>query len=189
MNLRHITLLALLSCATFTYAQENNVDENEVGFKEERPDYGQGFHAHRYALQKPHFAKKFEKKVLGDRLFLDFGAGLTFPFSGSQNSKTGFVTGISVGDWLTPEHGVRAGLKFGNYTYGNYDISAKGLTLDYLMNISALSTPGKTYTPKRFEVLGVAGLDILHRSFGNASNFGLGVHIGGRAQYSIPKSI
>lgn len=189
MNLRHITLLALLSCATFTYAQENNVDENEVGFKEERPDYGQGFHAHRYALQKPHFAKKFEKKVLGDRLFLDFGGGLTFPFSGSQNSKTGFVTGISVGDWLTPEHGVRAGIKFGNYTYGNYDISAKGLTLDYLMNISALSTPGKTYTPKRFEVLGVAGLDILHRSFGNASNFGLGVHVGGRAQYSIPQSI
>ena len=189
MNLRHITLLALLSCATFTYAQENNVDENEVGFKEERPDYGQGFHAHRYALQKPHFAKKFEKKVLGDRLFFDFGAGLTFPFSGSQNSKSGFVTGISVGDWLTPEHGVRAGIKFGNYTYGNYDISAKGLTLDYLMNISALSTPGKTYTPKRFEVLGVAGLDILHRSFGNASNFGLGVHVGGRAQYSIPKSI
>ncbi len=189
MNLRHITLLALLSCATFTYAQENNVDENEVGFKEERPDYGQGFHAHRYALQKPHFAKKFEKKVLGDRLFLDFGAGLTFPFSGSQNSKSGFVTGISVGDWLTPEHGVRAGIKFGNYTYGNYDISAKGLTLDYLMNISALSTPGKTYTPKRFEVLGVAGLDILHRSFGNASNFGLGVHVGGRAQYSIPQSI
>ena len=189
MNLRHITLLALLSCATFTYAQENNVDENEVGFKEERPDYGQGFHAHRYALQKPHFAKKFEKKVLGDHLFLDFGGGLTFPFSGSQNSKSGFVTGISVGDWLTPEHGVRAGLKFGNYTYGNYDISAKGLTLDYLMNISALSTPGKTYTPKRFEVLGVAGLDILHRSFGNASNFGLGVHVGGRAQYSIPQSI
>ena len=189
MNLRHITLLALLSCATFTYAQENNVDENEVGIKEERPDYGQGFHAHRYALQKPHFAKKFEKKVLGDRLFFDFGAGLTFPFSGSQNSKSGFVTGISVGDWLTPEHGVRAGIKFGNYTYGNYDISAKGLTLDYLMNISALSTPGKTYTPKRFEVLGVAGLDILHRSFGNASNFGLGVHVGGRAQYSIPQSI
>ena len=189
MNLRHITLLALLSCATFTYAQENNVDENEVGIKEERPDYGQGFHAHRYALQRPQIAKKFETKVLGDRLFLDFGAGLTFPFSGSQNSKTGFVTGISVGDWLTPEHGVRAGLKFGNYTYGNYDISAKGLTLDYLMNISALSTPGKTYTPKRFEVLGVAGLDILHRSFGNASNFGLGVHVGGRAQYSIPKSI
>lgn len=189
MNLRHITLLALLSCATFTYAQENNVDENEVGFKEERPDYGQGFHAHRYALQKPHFAKKFENKVLGDRLFFDFSGGLTFPFSGSQNSKSGFVTGISVGDWLTPEHGVRAGLKFGNYTYGNYDISAKGLTLDYLMNISALSTPGKTYTPKRFEVLGVAGLDILHRSFGNASNFGLGVHVGGRAQYSIPQSI
>ncbi len=189
MNLRHITLLALLSCATFTYAQENNVDENEVGIKEERPDYGQGFHAHRYALQRPQIAKKFEKKVLGDRLFLDFGGGLTFPFSGSENSKSGFVTGISVGDWLTPEHGVRAGLKFGNYTYGNYDISAKGLTLDYLMNISALSTPGKTYTPKRFEVLGVAGLDILHRSFGNASNFGLGVHVGGRAQYSIPQSI
>ena len=189
MNLRHITLLALLSCATFTYAQENNVDENEVGIKEERPDYGQGFHAHRYALQRPQIAKKFETKVLGDRLFLDFGGGLTFPFSGSQNSKTGFVTGISVGDWLTPEHGVRAGLKFGNYTYGNYDISAKGLTLDYLMNISALSTPDKTYTPKRFEVLGVAGLDILHRSFGNASNFGLGVHVGGRAQYSIPQSI
>ena len=189
MNLRHITLLALLSCATFTYAQENNVDENEVGIKEERPDYGQGFHAHRYALQKPHFAKKFENKVLGDRLFFDFSGGLTFPFSGSENSKNGFVTGISVGDWLTPEHGVRAGIKFGNYTYGNYDISAKGLTLDYLMNISALSTPGKTYTPKRFEVLGVAGLDILHRSFGNASNFGLGVHVGGRAQYSIPQSI
>ena len=190
MNLRHITLLALLFCATVSmYAQENDVDENEVGFTEERPNYGQGFHAHRYALQRPNIAKRFEKKVLGDRLFLDFGVGVTLPFSASENSKNGFVSGISVGDWLTPEHGVRAGIKVGNYTYGNYDITLKGLTLDYLMNFSALTTYGKTYERKKFEVLGVAGLDILHRSHGSSSSLGLGVHIGARAQYGIPNSI
>ena len=190
MNLRHITLLALLFCATSTmYAQENEVDENEVGFTEERPNYGQGFHAHRYALQRPNIAKRFEKKVLGDRLFFDFGVGVTLPFSASENSKNGFVTGVSVGDWLTPEHGVRAGIKVGNYTYGNYDITLKGLTLDYLMNISALTTYGKTYERKKFEVLGVAGLDILHRSHGSSNSLGLGVHVGARAQYGIPNSI
>ena len=190
MNLRHITLLALLFCATVSmYAQENDVDENEVGFTEERPNYGQGFHAHRYALQRPNIAKRFEKKVLGDRLFLDFGVGVTLPFSASENSKNGFVSGVSVGDWLTPEHGVRAGIKVGNYTYGNYDITVKGLSLDYLLNFSALTTYGKTYEKKRFEVLGVAGLDILHRSHGSSSSFGLGVHVGARAQYGIPNSI
>ena len=75
------------------------MDEDEVGFKEERPDYGQGFHAHRYALQRPDIAKRFEKKVLGDRLFFDFGLGLTFPFSASENSKYGFVSSVAVGDW------------------------------------------------------------------------------------------
>ena len=189
MNLRHITLLALLFCATTTYAQESTVDEDEVGFKEERPDYGQGFHAHRYALQRPDIAKRFEKKVLGDRLFFDFGLGLTFPFSASENSKYGFVSSVAVGDWLTPEHGVRAGIKVGNYTYGNYDITTKGLSLDYLMNLSALTTPGKTYERKRFEILGVAGLDILHRSYKGNSSMGLGVHMGARAQYVIPNSI
>ena len=190
MNLRHITLLALLFCATTTmYAQENDVDENEVGFTEERPNYGQGFHAHRYALQRPNIAKRFEKKVLGDRLFFDFGVGVTLPFSASENSKNGFISGVSVGDWLTPEHGVRAGIKVGNYTYGNYDITVKGLSLDYLLNFSALTTYGKTYEKKKFELLGVAGLDILHRSHGSSSSLGLGVHIGARAQYGIPNSI
>ena len=190
MNLRHITLLALLFCATVSmYAQENDVDENEVGFTEERPNYGQGFHAHRYALQRPNIAKRFEKKVLGDRLFFDFGVGVTLPFSASENSKNGFISGVSVGDWLTPEHGVRAGIKVGNYTYGNYDITVKGLSLDYLLNFSALTTYGKTYEKKKFELLGVAGLDILHRSHGSSSSLGLGVHIGARAQYGIPNSI
>ena len=190
MNLRHITLLALLFCATTTmYAQENDVDENEVGFTEERPNYGQGFHAHRYALQRPNIAKRFEKKVLGDRLFVDFGLGVTLPFSASENSKNGFVTGVSVGDWLTPEHGVRAGIKVGNYTYGKYDITLKGVTLDYLINLSALTTYGKTYEKKKFEVLGIAGWDFLHRSHGSSSSFGVGVHFGARAQYGIPNSI
>ena len=190
MNLRHITLLALLFCATVSmYAQENDVDENEVGFTEERPNYGQGFHAHRYALQRPNIAKRFEKKVLGDRLFFDFGVGVTLPFSASENSKNGFISGVSVGDWLTPEHGVRAGIKVGNYTYGNYDITVKGLSLDYLLNFSALTTYGKTYEKKKFELLGVAGLDILHRSHGSSSSLGLGVHVGARAQYGIPNSI
>ena len=190
MNLRHIPLLALLFCATTTlYAQENDVDENEVGFTEERPNYGQGFHAHRYALQRPNIAKRFEKKVLGDRLFVDFGLGVTLPFSASENSKNGFVTGVSVGDWLTPEHGVRAGIKVGNYTYGKYDITLKGVTLDYLINLSALTTYGKTYEKKKFEVLGIAGWDFLHRSHGSSSSFGVGVHFGARAQYGIPNSI
>lgn len=165
------------------------MDENEVGFTEERPNYGQGFHAHRYALQRPNIAKRFEKKVLGDRLFFDFGVGVTLPFSASENSKNGFISGVSVGDWLTPEHGVRAGIKVGNYTYGNYDITVKGLSLDYLLNFSALTTYGKTYEKKKFELLGVAGLDILHRSHGSSSSLGLGVHIGARAQYGIPNSI
>lgn len=165
------------------------MDENEVGFTEERPNYGQGFHAHRYALQRPNIAKRFEKKVLGDRLFFDFGVGVTLPFSASENSKNGFISGVSVGDWLTPEHGVRAGIKVGNYTYGNYDITVKGLSLDYLLNFSALTTYGKTYEKKKFELLGVAGLDILHRSHGSSSSLGLGVHVGARAQYGIPNSI
>ena len=189
MNLKSFIVFLLMLCAFNVSAQHKMEEQNELLLEEERPNYGQGFHAHRFAMQRPQYAKKFQTKRLGDHLFLDFGIGLTKPFSNAENGKNGKVASIAFGDWLTPEHGVRVGAKFGSFYDGLRSVSLKGATLDYLMNISALTTSGPTYDPQKFELLGVMGVDLLHRSSGNKSVVGWGGHVGLRGQYNIPNTI
>ena len=68
-----------------------------------------------YVLQKPAMNEKFKKKRFGDHLFIAPEAGVTFMRGNSPfwyHSYGGRV-GLTVGDWLTPVHGLRLGLNAG----------------------------------------------------------------------------
>lgn len=135
-----------------------------------------------YMLQRPPVLKHFDKKSFADRTFLEIGgAGNAM---GTSSPKAGLQAEAAFGDWATPEHGWRVAMQGG--VYNTYDTKAKfmGLSLDYLLNLSAVAN--RTYdVPKKFEVIGVAGLDVQHsRNEGHAEN-GLGFHVGLRGQYAL----
>lgn len=135
-----------------------------------------------YMLQRPHVTKHYEDKKFGDHLFTDMGAALNF--SAGNDLKPGGQASWNIGDFITPEHGVRLGVNAGVFRTGGEKIKFGDVTLDYLMNITALSQ--RTYTtPRPFEVFGVAGVDIVYARNHGESKKGLGAHIGLRGQYAF----
>lgn len=136
-----------------------------------------------YMLQRPRVTKEYSHKHAFDHLFLDAGAGANF--MGSKDSKVGPQAELGIGDWITPEHGMR--LNFTGGAYNTHGIKAKfgGVALDYLLNITALSQRGSTYTPHPFEVYGVAGIDFAMSSAKGVTDHGFGGHIGLRGQAAI----
>lgn len=135
-----------------------------------------------YMLQHPSVAKSFGSKSFGDHLFLDAGASLNA--MGSKDLKFGAATEAHVGDWVTPEHGWRVGLSTGVYNTRGVKAKFADFSIDYLMNISAIAH--RTYDePKRFEVYGVAGVDLAYSRNDGHSERGLGFHLGLRGQYAL----
>lgn len=135
-----------------------------------------------YMLQRPHVTKHYENKKFGDHLFTDMGVGLNL--TPGSNFKPGAQAAWTVGDFITPEHGVRLGVNGGAFRTDGEKIKFVDVTLDYLMNITALSQ--RTYTtPRPFEVFGVAGFDIDYSRNKGESKKALGAHLGLRAQYAI----
>ncbi|MFR1235280.1 MAG: hypothetical protein ACLSC9_02945 [Barnesiella sp.] len=128
-----------------------------------------------YVLQKPAMNEKFKKKRFGDHLFIAPEAGVTFMRGNSPfwyHSYGGRV-GLTVGDWLTPVHGLRLGLNAGVHNGpGNLNPYFGGVSLDYMLNFSAL---GLKYEHNRiFELVGTAGLEYMY-----GYKFAQGKHVGG----------
>lgn len=155
----------------------------------------------KYLLHHSFYSKRFRdengqvNKKLGDHLFLEMGLGMNTHFTRSTSTKMytpGLMGGIAVGDWITPEHGVRLGMQAGEYKLGNYDARAWGLSLDYLMNFTAVGS--RTYQQvKPFELYGIAGLSLdlsdtndpkLKAESGDRA-MALGLHMGLRGQYHL----
>ena len=135
-----------------------------------------------YMLQRPHVTKHYDNKKFGDHLFTDMGVGLNL--TPGNDFKPGAQAAWSVGDFITPEHGVRLGVNGGVFRTNGEKIKFIDVTLDYLMNITALSQ--RTYTtPRPFEVFGVAGIDIDYSRNKGESKKALGAHLGLRAQYAF----
>ncbi|MEG1729422.1 MAG: hypothetical protein RR280_07790 [Bacteroidaceae bacterium] len=115
-----------------------------------------------YMLQKPKVVKTFEKKVLGDHLFLQAGFGPTMTFGGNDHflkiNTPAVQANLMIGDWITPEHGLRLGLNGGFYKSGEVKAKFVGVSLDYMMNLTALASPVYT-TPRKFELYGIAGAE------------------------------
>ncbi len=136
-----------------------------------------------YMLQRPRVTKQYTDKHAFDHLFLDAGAGGNF--IGSKSGKVGPQAELGIGDWITPEHGMR--LNFSGGAYNTSGVKAKygNVALDYLLNITALSQRGSTYTSRPFEVYGVAGIDFAVSKAKGVTESGFGGHIGLRGQAAI----
>ncbi len=136
-----------------------------------------------YMLQRPRVAKQYADKQLFDHLFVDAGAGVNIV--GYNNPDASAFGQINLGDWITPEHGWRLGINAGYSRLDGIKAKYAGLSLDYLMNITALSKRGTTYNPRTFELYGIAGVDLAtSRHEGNAE-YGMGAHIGLRGQVAL----
>lgn len=134
-----------------------------------------------YMLQRPKVTKQFDNKHFGDHLFLETGAGFN---AITRNLDPGVEAGFAVGDWMSPEHGWRLGLESGIYRAGDVKPRFVKFSPDYLMNITAIANRNYT-TPKRFEVYGIAGADLIyaHRPGGNDNAWG--AHLGLRGQFAF----
>ncbi len=136
-----------------------------------------------YMLQRPRVTKEYSHKHAFDHLFLDAGAGANF--MGSKSSKLGPQAEIGIGDWFTPEHGMRLNFSGGAYITNGVKAKFGNVALDYMLNITALSQRGSTYTPRPFEVYGVAGIDFAMSRAKKHNDHGFGGHIGLRGQAAI----
>ena len=138
-----------------------------------------------YMLQRPRVTKEYSHKQAFDHLFLDAGAGANL--MGSRDSKVAPQAELGIGDWITPEHGLR--LNFSAGAYNTHGLKAKfgDVSLDYMLNITALSQRGATYTPRPFEVYGVAGVDFALSRAKGVTEHGFGGHIGLRGQAAISR--
>lgn len=135
-----------------------------------------------YMLQRPAVTKHYENKRFGDHFFIDAGAGANL--MGRNQFKPGIHGELHFGDWITPEHGLRLGLNAGALQTKSQKTKFTGVSLDYLMNISAIAN--RTYpTAKIFEVYGIAGADLKFSHFGGNEETGWGVHLGLRGQYAF----
>lgn len=135
-----------------------------------------------YMLQKPRVAKKYKNKTFGDHLFVDFGVGPTFSFGGGNGkffhmSTPSAMGSFMIGDWITPEHAVRLGFSAGDYQLGKAHSKFIGGSLDYLLNITALSQ--RTYdVRKAFELYGVAGVELLYSRQSGKNTHAVAGHLG-----------
>ena len=121
-----------------------------------------------YVLQRPAPAERFAQKRFGDRLFISVEAGLERMRPNTSltgpSSENGFRAGFTIGDWVTPVHGWRLGVNAGrHYGMRDYKPYFAGLSLDYMMNLSALLRGDNP--SRRFELVGTMGLEgqALHR--------------------------
>lgn len=161
-----IAVLVALTLASTAYAQE------------------EGFNALNYMLQRPRVAKQWQKKKKPfDHFFIEGGAGMSI--MGSRLNKIGATAEVGIGDWILPEHGVRLNVNGGVWKTGAVDSKYAMLGLDYLLNITAIAQRGRYYTPKRFEVYGIAGVNFAVSHYDNNNEWGLGVHLGLRGQLAI----
>lgn len=120
------------------------------------------FDAMDYRLQQWPEAERFQSAQGPEHLFLSGSAGCLFSFTedGGYNpfrsGQNGMTATVYAGKWLTPRHGIRAGVHAAFLPHPETRIKMAGVSADYLLNLSVL-TAG--YNPDRlFEVYGLAGL-------------------------------
>ena len=75
-----------------------------------------------YMLQRPQVTKSYKDKKFIDHLFMDFGFGGNI--MGHHNVKLGPTTEMGLGDWISPEHGVRLNFYGGTYKIGGKETKA-----------------------------------------------------------------
>lgn len=138
-----------------------------------------------YMLQRPRVSKVYKDKKPFDHLFIDAGGGLNL--MGRNHMKIGANASMGVGDWISPEHGVRVYTEGGIWRIDNKKVKYVDVSLDYLLNLSAIASPGTYYTPKNFELIGIAGADYAWSRCRGYKDHGFGMHLGLRGQLALSK--
>lgn len=95
-----------------------------------------------YMLQRPQVTKSYKDKKFMDHLFMDFGFGGNL--MGRHNVKLGPTAEMGLGDWISPEHGVRLNFYGGAYKISGKETKYASVGLDYLLNITAIAQPALT---------------------------------------------
>ena len=140
-----------------------------------------------YMLQRPRVAKQWQERKAFDHLFFDGGVGANL--MGASNLKWDMGGTLNIGDWITPEHGVRLNLTTGEWNTQGVKSKYATFGLDYLLNITAIAQRGRYYTPKRFEVYGIAGAAYA-MTYGRGTNsHGIDIHIGLRGQLALSRNV
>ncbi len=142
-----------------------------------------------HVLQKGSGNEYFQHKKIGDRLFFSADGGFTMMHSKdavARINRPKVQLGVSVGDWLTPVHGVRLGLNVGEYGSSTGDPRHIGLSADYLMNLTSLLHKEKL--DRTVEVIGLAGgeLQMVRKDGGWSMNPGF--RIGIQTRFNVSRS-
>lgn len=141
------------------------------------------FNALDHLLQRPQVAKKYNDKHLFDHLFIDGGLG--FNLMGTHNYRVGPMMEMNIGDWISPEHGVRLNIGAGAYRIGNKKVKFADLGIDYMINVTAIAQPGQYYTQRPLELYAIAGLDLAATHHIGNTRFGMGGHVALRGQLAL----
>lgn len=140
-----------------------------------------------YMLQRPRVAKQWQHKKPFDHLFVDGGIGTSV--MGARKPEFDLSGGFNIGDWITPEHGVRLNINTGEWSTQGVKSKYTTLGLDYLLNITAIAQSGRYYTPKRFEVYSIAGAALAIAHNAGPADYGIDVHLGLRGQLALSRNV
>lgn len=136
-----------------------------------------------YMLQRPRVTKFYKDKTFLDHLFVDAGIGVLG--IGPNHIQTNGLVELNIGDWFSPEHGMRLHVNGGTLKSGEYKAKYVGVGFDYLINLTALSHYGNAYSPRPVEVYGVAGVNYNYSRRDGVTEHGLGVRLGLRGQVAL----
>ena len=136
-----------------------------------------------YMLQRPQVAKSYKNKKFMDHMFMEFGFGGNL--MGRHNVALGPTAELGIGDWISPEHGLRLNFNGGAYRIADKKVKFATAALDYMLNITAIAQPGSTYRQKPFELYGIAGIDATYSRAYNNNDHGFGAHLGMRGQFAF----
>lgn len=184
---RLLLLLTLAPAATTGLKAQSYYDEATQLYMDSLLNHMQGS-AFTHLLQKPPVAKHFKQKKFGDHMFIEGGVGLNTTLTHTSDflylERPGLEASVAIGDWITPVHGWRAGLRGGTYALEQTLTKAVSLSGDWLLNITALASP--TYdAPKKSELYGVAGLELASVYNNRTTRYALGMRLGLHGQTHI----
>lgn len=132
-------------------------EQKKEGNKEQQDKLRKNINAYDHLIPHRGGADKFENKKFSEHLFYSVTGGVTQLFdSGNGNKAFGPKGSAQVGNWFTPVIGARVGLDYGQWKSDARTLQTMGMSLDYLMNITAFAS--RYRKGRRFEVIGLFGL-------------------------------
>lgn len=185
MHFKHLILLSLFLCVPFLGKAQTDLETKAKNQNSSKLDRS----ATDYVLQRPRVTKRFKQKKFGDHLFAEGAGGITLVPQRVTRAKTmppSVIGNVSVGDWVSPEHGWRVSVTPAFYKVYDTKLKTISFSADYMMNFSAIAYY-KYNERKPFEMFGIAGFKYMATYFDGKYRKGLGFHLGLRGQYNFSK--